>query len=126
MKPIFVATAPLTVQTHLGNPRMARIPELTIRQMPECEGGGWYMPVDQAEAIASAWNSRLTSTGENGMKFFKFTNTVDGDEDPIFISAETEAAAREAFSENIGEMPASMLIVTECADLPEDAEVIHA
>lgn len=60
MKAIFVATAPLTVQTHLGNSRIARIPELAIRQMPECEGGGWYMPVDQAEAIASAWNSRLT------------------------------------------------------------------
>lgn len=58
MKPIFVATAPLTVQVHLGNPKMARILELTIRTLPECEGGGWFMPADQAEAIASCWNSR--------------------------------------------------------------------
>lgn len=61
MKTIFTVTAPLTVQVHLGNPKMARIPELTIRAMPECEGGGWYMPADQAEAIAAAWNSRLTT-----------------------------------------------------------------
>lgn len=59
MKSIFTVTAPLTVQVHFGNPKMARIPELTIRQMPECEGGGWYMPTDEAEAVAAAWNSRL-------------------------------------------------------------------
>lgn len=51
--------APLTLQVHLGNPKMARIPELTIRPLPECEGGGWYMPADQAEAIVRAWNSQI-------------------------------------------------------------------
>lgn len=60
------------------------------------------------------------------MKFFKFTNTVDEDEDPIFISASDEATARKAFSEFIGELPPSMLRVTECEDLPEDADVIHS
>lgn len=60
------------------------------------------------------------------MKFFKFTNTVDGDEDPIFVAAETETEARSAFANTIGEMPVSMLRVSECEDLPEDAEVIHA
>lgn len=62
------------------------------------------------------------------MTFFKFTNTVDGDDDPIFIAATDEAAARKAFAENIGEVPASMLVVLNIADdeLPEDAEVIHA
>ena len=44
----------LTLQTHLGNPKMCRIPELDIRPMPECEGGGWWMPREQAEAIVSA------------------------------------------------------------------------
>lgn len=57
--------------------------------------------------------------------FWKFTNTVDGDEAPIFVAAADEAAARKAFSENIGDMPASMLRVEACAELPEYAEVIH-
>ena len=62
------------------------------------------------------------------MNFFKFTNTVDGDEDPIFIAASDENAARKAFAENVGEMPASMLRVSSIPDdeLPEDADVIHA
>jgi len=60
------------------------------------------------------------------MTFFKFTNTVDGEEDPIFIAAADEASARNAFSQNIGVVPASMLRVEPCEDLPEDAEVIHA
>lgn len=60
------------------------------------------------------------------MTYFKFTNTVDGDEDPVFVSAGNEADARKAFSENIGDVPASMLNVTECSDIPEDADVIHA
>lgn len=62
------------------------------------------------------------------MTFFKFTNTVDGDEDPIFIAAKDEATARKTFAENIGEIPASMLRVSSIADdeLPEDADVIHA
>lgn len=41
----------LTIQHHAGNPNLCRIPELTIRPMPECEGGGWYMPREQAEAL---------------------------------------------------------------------------
>lgn len=61
---ITVATSPLTIQVHLGNPRMARIPELTIRPMPECEGGGWYMPVDQAQALVDAWNGFLDMSPE--------------------------------------------------------------
>lgn len=44
----------LTIQYHLGNPNMCRIPELTIRPMAECEGGGWWMPREQAERIVSA------------------------------------------------------------------------
>lgn len=44
----------LTIQYHAGNPNLCRIPELTIRQMPECEGGGWYLPREQAEAIVRA------------------------------------------------------------------------
>lgn len=64
MKDIIVAKAPLTIQVHLGNPKMARIPELTIRTLPECEGGGWYMPADQAEAVVRAWNGLLSKDGE--------------------------------------------------------------
>lgn len=56
---IIVAKSPLTMQVHLGNPKMARIPELVIKALPECEGGGWYMPADQAQAIMEAWNSLL-------------------------------------------------------------------
>lgn len=41
----------LTTLYHAGNPNLCRIPELTIRSMPECEGGGWYLPKDQAEAL---------------------------------------------------------------------------
>jgi len=44
----------LTIQYHAGNPNMCRIPELTIRQMPECEGGGWYLPREQAELLVRA------------------------------------------------------------------------
>ena len=64
MKDVIVITRPLTMQVHLGNPKMARIPELTVRMMPECEGGGWYMPSDQAEAIVSAWNGFLDNSPE--------------------------------------------------------------
>jgi len=43
-----------TVQYHAGNPNLCRIPELNIGVMPECEGGGWYMPREQAELIVRA------------------------------------------------------------------------
>lgn len=59
---IIVLKAPLTLQVHLANDRMARIPELTIRQMPECEGGGWYMPTDQAKALVQVWNEAFNRT----------------------------------------------------------------
>lgn len=60
----FAVTAPLTIQTHLGNPKMARIPELTIRAMPECEGGGWFMPTEQAEALVAVWNGFVDMSPE--------------------------------------------------------------
>lgn len=44
----------LTVEYHAGNPRLCRIPELKIREMPECEGGGWYIPREQAEQIVKS------------------------------------------------------------------------
>lgn len=44
----------LTVRYHTGNPNLCRIPELRIRSLPECEGGGWYMPREQAELIVKA------------------------------------------------------------------------
>jgi len=61
---------PLSVQVHLGNPNKARIPELTIKNMPECEGGGWYMPVDEAKAITEVWNGFLVMTPQerNGLE----------------------------------------------------------
>lgn len=47
----------LTVQYHAGNPNMCRIPELKLRTLPECEGGGWYLPREQAELLAQAVNA---------------------------------------------------------------------
>jgi hypothetical protein len=44
----------LTLMQHAGNPNMCRIPELTIRAMPKCEGGGWYLPRRQAEFLVRA------------------------------------------------------------------------
>lgn len=44
----------LTIQYHAGNPGLCRIPELKIGIMPECEGGGWHMPREQAELIVRA------------------------------------------------------------------------
>jgi hypothetical protein len=41
----------LTLLHHAGNPNMCRIPELTICTMPECEGGGWYLPRREAEFL---------------------------------------------------------------------------
>ncbi len=46
----------LTVEYHAGNPNICRIPELKIRAVPECEGGGWYLPREQAEMIVKAVN----------------------------------------------------------------------
>lgn len=44
----------LTIQYHAGNPNLCRIPELKIRAMPECEGGGYYLLREQAEEIIRA------------------------------------------------------------------------
>lgn len=57
------------------------------------------------------------------MTFWKFTNTVDEDEDPIFVSADDEASARQAFAEQIGEIPASMLRVEQC-EAPDDEDFV--
>lgn len=46
----------LTVEYHAGNHGMCRIPELKIKLLPECEGGGWYLPREQAEMIVKAVN----------------------------------------------------------------------
>lgn len=64
MRDVVTICAPLTVQVLLGNPKMARIPELAIRAMPECEGGGWYMPADEAQAIVEAWNGFIANSPE--------------------------------------------------------------
>lgn len=60
---IITIRAPLTVQVHLGNPKIARIAELDIRTLRECEGGGWYMPASQA--LVSAWNGYVNSAGDD-------------------------------------------------------------
>lgn len=52
----------LTVQYHAGNPNICRIPELKIRAMPECEGGGWYLPREQAEFLVRACEGLEDST----------------------------------------------------------------
>lgn len=44
----------LTIEYHAGNPNLCRIPELRIKAMPECEGGGWFIPREQAEYLIRA------------------------------------------------------------------------
>lgn len=41
------------VETHVGNPSMARVVGPKFRQMPECEGGGWYTDAETARAIVA-------------------------------------------------------------------------
>lgn len=62
MKDIIVIRAPISMIVHAGNPKIAKIPELTIRTLPECEGGGWYMPADQAETIVEIWNGFIANS----------------------------------------------------------------
>lgn len=59
------------------------------------------------------------------LTLFKFTNTVDGDEDPIFIYASNEATAINIFKSQIGDMPRSMLKIEPVDDLPAGAEAIN-
>ena len=40
-----------TIKYHAANANIARIPELDIRPMHECEGGGYYISRQQAEYI---------------------------------------------------------------------------
>lgn len=54
----------LTIQYHSGNPNLCRIPELDVRRMPVCEGGGWWMPRAQAERLI-ALSSEKTSLTED-------------------------------------------------------------
>lgn len=58
--------------------------------------------------------------------YFKCTNTVDRDEDPIFVKADSEAEARAAVYEAIGSMPPSMLIFEKIPALPEGEEALNA
>ncbi|TIM41778.1 MAG: hypothetical protein E5Y55_24170 [Mesorhizobium sp.] len=59
------------------------------------------------------------------LTLFKFTNTVDGEEDPIFIYAGSEVSAFNIFKALIGDMPRSMLKIEEVEDLPEGVEAIN-
>jgi len=57
------------------------------------------------------------------MSFYKCTNTVDEDEDPIFIIADSQHAARALVYENIGPIPPSMLVFEEIPELPDGEEI---
>lgn len=46
----------LTLEYHSGNPNLCRIPELKIKTIPECEGGGYSISREQAEALYQAVN----------------------------------------------------------------------
>lgn len=61
MKDVITISAPLSIQVHFGNPGIARIPELHVRTMPQCEGGGWCMPTAEAEALVAAWNGFINT-----------------------------------------------------------------
>lgn len=39
------------LRVHAGNPKLARIFGLSIKQMPAHEGGGWYMSITDAQRI---------------------------------------------------------------------------
>jgi len=47
----------LSIKYHAGNPNICRIPEIAARPLPECEGGGFYIPRDQAEKIVAINNA---------------------------------------------------------------------
>jgi hypothetical protein len=44
------------IETHAGNPKIARVTNLNIKRLPECEGGGWYTDIQTACIIADAMN----------------------------------------------------------------------
>lgn len=59
------------------------------------------------------------------MKTFKITNTIDGEDDAVYIEASTQDAAMDIFHRNVGQMPANLLKVVEidAADVPRDEDV---
>lgn len=59
------------------------------------------------------------------LTLFKFTNSEDGEEDPIFIYASTEAEALNIFKLQIGDMPRSMLKISPVDALPDGAEALN-
>lgn len=59
------------------------------------------------------------------MSIFKITNTVDGDDDPMFVEAETEAAALKIFRDAGFNLPANMLRVAVVPSLPDGHELFN-
>ena len=51
-------TTKYKVQYHAGNPKICRVKGLKLRQMPECEGGGWYTDEETAKIICEALNAK--------------------------------------------------------------------
>lgn len=54
---------------------------------------------------------------------FEFSNTVDGDEDCVYVRAETRTKAHEVFNSYTGEVPNYLLKVRAVKSVPE-GEVI--
>lgn len=55
---------------------------------------------------------------------FKVTNSVDGESDPMFFEADDLDAAKKKFSEQMGDMPASMLRWEKVTKLPKGVEAL--
>ena len=51
-------TTKYEVQYHAGNPSICRVKGLTLKQLPECEGGGWFTDEKIAKIICEALNAQ--------------------------------------------------------------------
>lgn len=59
------------------------------------------------------------------MSIFKFTNTVDGDSDAMYIEAIGAGEAKQKFRDFGFDIPERMLIVTPVDALPEGEELFE-
>lgn len=60
------------------------------------------------------------------MNFFKVTNTIDGEDDPLYVECENEVEAYRMVTEFIGDVPRDMLLIETVDSLPFDELPINS